>query len=57
VFDPIGVLSPVLVEGIVLLQHLRSKIDWDDTIVDDKTKDKLAMDWKKISTYKLHRYI
>ena len=42
-FDPLGVVSPLLLGGKLILQKVAaSKIDWDETLPDNFRKD-----WKK----------
>ena len=44
VFDPLGLFSPVLLKGILLLQTLWSKmLDWDDAISPEDAKQWLSI--------------
>ncbi|KAK6195425.1 hypothetical protein SNE40_000861 [Patella caerulea] len=46
IFDPLGFLAPVLIEGKIILQELcRDKFDWDDPIPED-----LKNRWEKWRT-------
>ncbi|XP_060575739.1 uncharacterized protein LOC132733143 [Ruditapes philippinarum] len=59
VFDPLGLFSPIILRGKLLLQDLWSRnLDWDDPVEDTETKlswTSLRLDLYKLSEYTLPR--
>lgn len=60
VFDPSGLLSPVILRGKSLIQDVwKQKLDWDDELGEQyllKWKE-IAKDLKRLDDFKLERYI
>ncbi|XP_060570805.1 uncharacterized protein LOC132729079 [Ruditapes philippinarum] len=61
VFDPLGLLCPVVLEGKILLQSIwKKKYDWDDLIEDDDICEiwsTVKSDIKSISDFKIPRSV
>ncbi|XP_060594593.1 uncharacterized protein LOC132748940 [Ruditapes philippinarum] len=61
VFDPLGLLCPVVLEGKILLQSIwKNKYDWDDLIEDDDISEiwsTVKSDIKSISDFKIPRSV
>lgn len=59
VFDPLGLFSPIILRGMLLLQDLWSRnLDWDDPVEDTETKlswNSLQLDLEILPDYTLPR--
>ena len=60
VFDPLGLVSPVVLKGKIFIQSLRDKhLDWDDAISNEELATWLTIrsDFSKLSDYQISRCV
>ena len=58
VYDPLGWISPIIIEMKVLFQKIsESKVDWDDELTQDlkKSYDKWVLDLQRVGKIKIQR--